>query len=42
MEDTFCARHAVALPWHAQKVIFGTDLAREAQDSGWTQTQFFI
>ena len=40
--DTFCARHAVAVPWHAQKVIVRSDSAGEAQDSRWTQTRFFI
>ena len=40
--DAFCARHAVAVPWYAQKVILRIDLAGEAQDSGWIQTRFFI
>ena len=40
--DTFCARRVVAVTWHAQKVIVRTDLAGEAQDSGWTQTRFSI
>ena len=39
--DTICAQHAVAVPWHAQKVIVRSDLAGEAQDSGWAQTRFF-
>ena len=39
---TFCTQHAVAVPWHAQKVIVRTDLSGEAQDSGWTQTRFFL
>ena len=37
--DTFCERHAVAVPWHAQKVIVRSDLAGEAQDSEWIQTR---
>ena len=37
--DTFCVQHAVvAVPWHVQKVIVRSDLAGEAEDSGWTQT----
>ena len=38
--DTICAQHAVAVPWHAQKVIVRSDLAGEPQDSGWTRTCF--
>ena len=37
----FAHQHAVAVPWHAQKLIVRSDLAGEAQDSGWTQTRFF-
>ena len=39
--DTICARHAVAVPGHAEKVIVCADMADEAQDSGWVQTRFF-
>ena len=35
--DTFWAQHAVAVLWHAQKVIARSDLVGKAQDSGWTQ-----
>ena len=39
--DTICAQHAVAVPWHAQKVIVRSDLAVEAEDYGWTETRIF-
>ena len=39
--DTFCAQDAVAVLWHAQKVIVRSDLAVEAQDYGWTETRIF-
>ena len=39
--DIFCAQYAVAVPWHAQKVIVRSDLAGEAEASGWTQTRYF-
>ena len=37
----FAHQHAVAVPWHTQKVIVRGDLAGEAQGSRWTQTRFF-
>ena len=39
--ETFCARHAVAVPRYAQKVIVRSDLAGEGQGSRWTQTRIF-
>ena len=39
---TFIAhQHPVVVSWHVLKVIVRTDLAGEAQDSGWTQTRDF-
>ena len=35
-------QHAVVLSWHVQNVVVRTDLAGEAQDSGWTQTRFYL
>ena len=34
-------KHAVVVSWHAQKVIVRSDLAGEAEASGWTQTRYF-
>ena len=41
MSTPIAHQYAVVVTWLVQKAIVRTDLAGEAQDSGWIQTRFF-